>query len=174
MANAEARLKAVQGRLFKRFDRDQIEREIDEELRLHIELLTQEHLQKDLSLTEATDAALKRFGSVERVKEQCVEISRSNGPLMRALKALLIPVFLFGVLLRVFSTEIHFLRVGDLLIFVASLGRLLLYVRSLSPSSFRSKPETSSPLMLSDKSHISIAGYDHRKRTPVERVISDK
>ncbi|HXM36882.1 MAG TPA: permease prefix domain 1-containing protein, partial [Pyrinomonadaceae bacterium] len=91
----------MQGRLFKRFDRDQIEREIDEELRLHIELLTQEHLQKDLSLTEATDAALKRFGSVERVKEQCVEISRSNGPLMRALKALLIPVFLFGVLLRV-------------------------------------------------------------------------
>ena len=166
-------MKALAGRLFKRYDRAQIESEIDEELSFHLELLMQEHLQQDLSMAEATDAALKRFGNIERVKDQCVEISRRRSPLMRALKSLLIPVFLFAVLLRVFSTEIHFMRIGDLLIFVAILGRLLLYVRGLNPSSFRSKPETSSPLMLNDHAQTSIAPYDHRKLTPVERVISD-
>ena len=167
-------MKAVQERLFNRFGREQIELEIDEELRFHLELLTQEHLQQDLSWAQATDAALKRFGNLERVKDQCVEISRRRSPLMRVLKSLLIPVFLFAVLVRVFSKEIHVMRTGDLLIFVAILGRLLLYVRSLNPSSFRSKAETSSPLMLKEKAQTSITAYDHRKLTPVERVISDK
>lgn len=167
-------MKAVQMRLFKRFDREQIEREIEEELRFHLELLTQEHLRQNASLREAEASALRRFGNIQQIKDQCVEISGRQSPLIRALKSLLIPVFLFGVLLRVFSTEIHFLRIGDLLIFVAILGRLLLYVRGLNPSRFRSKPETSSPLMLNDKSQISIAAYDRRRLSPVERVISDK
>ena len=167
-------MKAPQGRLFKRFDRAQIEREIEEELRFHVELLTEEHLRQNASLLEAEAAALRRFGNIQQIKDQCVEISERQSPLMRTLKSLLIPVFLFGVLLRVLSTEIHVLRIGDLLIFVAILGRLLLYVRCLNPSSFRSKPETSSSLMLTDKSEISIAAYDRRTLSPVERVISDK
>jgi len=164
-------MKAWEG-LFRRFARDEIENEIEEELRFHLELLTQEHLQQHLAPAEAKDAALKRFGNVEQIKSQCVEISRSRQPLMQGLKAVLVPVFLAGVLLRVYSTEIHFMRMGGLLIFVAILGRLLVYVRSLNPSRFRAGPETSSPLMLNDKSQISMAG-DRAKLSPVERVISD-
>jgi hypothetical protein len=167
-------MRAVTGRLFTRFDSEEIEREIEEELRFHLEMLTQEHLKQDMSFAEAKDAALKRLGNVEQIKDKCVEISRSGHIFMRALKSLLITVFLLGVLVRVVSTEFHVMRVGDTLILVAILGRLFLYVRALNPSNFRSKPETSSPLMLNEEAQTSITAYDHRRLTPVERVIADK
>jgi len=167
-------MRAVTRRLLTRFDRQEIECEIEEELRFHLELLTQEHLKQNMSFAAAKDAALERFGNVEQIRDQCVEISRRGHPFVRALKTLLILVFLFGVLVRVFSTESHVTRVGDTLILVAILGCLFLYVRGLNPSSFRSKPETSSPLMLNEKTQTSIMAYDHRRLTPVERVIADK
>jgi len=167
-------MKAVKERLFKPLNRAEIGREIEEELRLHLELLTQEHLQLDLPLAEARAAALKRFGDVEQIKDECVEINRRRHPLVLALKSFLILVFLAGVLLRIFVAEYHVKHCADILMAVGVLGRLLLYARGLRPSSFLSKPETSSPLMLIDKSQTSIAAYDPRKRTPVERVIFDK
>jgi hypothetical protein len=165
---------AVNGRLFKRFDSEQIRGEVEEELRFHLELLTEALLQQDMSQEEANAAALRRFGNVDQIKSQCVQISRKNRPVIRALKSFLILVFLMGVLVRVFSPEYHVTHVGDILIAVGVLGRLLVYVRGLNPSSFLSRPETSSLLMLNDNGEASIAAYDQRKRTPVERVISDK
>jgi hypothetical protein len=83
--------------LFKRFDSQRAEREIDEELRFHLELLTEALQQQDMSLAEAKDAALNRFGNLEQIKDQCVVISRRNHPSIRALKSFLILVFLtFG------------------------------------------------------------------------------
>ena len=167
-------MKAGMGSLVRRFDSQRAEREIDEELHFHLELLTETLLQKDMSLAEARDAALQRFGNVERIRDQCVEISRKNHPAIRALKSFLILIFLVGVLVRVFGAEFHVTRVGDVLIAVGILGRLWVYVRGLNPSSFLSKPETSSPLMLNDFRQALITPYDQRKRTPVERVIFDK
>ena len=167
-------MKAGIASLFRRFDNQRAEREIDEELRFHLELLTEALRQQDLSLDEARNAALKRFGNVDQIRDQCVEICRKNHPAIRALKFFLILVFLFGVLVRVFSPEFHVTHMGDILIAVGVLGRLLVYVRGLNPSSFLSQPETSSPLMLNENGQASIAAYDLRKRTPVERVISDK
>ena len=167
-------MKAVNGRLFNRFASEQIKGEVEAELRFHLELLTEALLQQDMSSEEANAAALGRFGNVEQIKDQCVEISTRSNPLMRALKSFLILVFLVGVLVRVFSTEFHVLHVGAILIAVGVLGRLLVYVRGLNPSSFLSRPETSSPLMLNENGQASIVAYDRRKRTPVERVISDQ
>jgi hypothetical protein len=167
-------MKGVKERLFKPLNRAEIGREIEEELSLHLELLTQEHLQLDLPLAEAKAAALKRFGDVEQIKDQCVEISRRSHPSIRSLKFFLILIFLVGVLVRIFSPEYHLTRMGDILIAVGILGRMLLYVRGLSPSSFLSKPETSSPLMLNENGQETIAAYDPGKRTPVERIIFDK
>lgn len=164
----------MNGRLFKRFDSHAAERDIDEELRFHLEMLTEALQQSDMSLAEAKGAALQRFGNIEQIRDQCVEISRRNHPSILALKSFLILVFLAGVLIRVFGTEYHFTRIGDVLIAVGILGRLWVHARSLSPSSFLSKPETSSPLMLNENGQASITVYDQRKRTPVERVISDK
>ena len=158
------------GRLFKPTDKEEIEREIEAELRFHLDLLTQARLQH-MTLEDARDAALKRFGNFERIKEQCVEISRRNHPAVRVFKFVLLMVLLVGVLLRVLSLDPNINHCGDLLIAVPILTRLLLYVRGLNPSIFFSKPETSSPLMLSE---TSFTPYDQRGLTPFERVISDK
>lgn len=166
-------MKALIKGLFHRFDREVIERQIEDELRFHLELLTEHHLELNMPLPEARDAALKRFGNVEQIKEQCAEISRNNRPLIRALKFLLILVFLAGVLVRIFSPELHLTRTGDVLIFIAVMGRLFFYVRGLNPSQFTSPHANSSPLMLKDTGLTAFNAYDQSKRTPLERVISD-
>ena len=60
------------------------------------------------------------------------------------------------------------------LIAVGLLGRVWLYVRGLVPSSFISKPEESATLRLRNEVQSSIAAYDQKKHTPVERVIFRK
>lgn len=160
--------------LLQHFDPERARREIDEELRLHIDLLTEERLQRNMSLGDARDAALAHFGDVELIKNQCARIKQRSNPVSRALKLFLILVFVSGVFIRVFAPEYHLTRVGDVLMAVGVLGRLWLYVRGLTPSTFLSKSEVSSPLMLIDKSPTSIAAYDRKRRTPVERVIFDK
>jgi hypothetical protein len=159
--------------LFHRFDREILERQIEDELRFHLERLTEDHLERNMPLPEAQDAALKCFGNVEQIKEQCVEISRNNRPLIRVLKSLLILVFLAGVCVRIFSPELHVTHIGDVLIYVGILGRLFFYVRGLNPSQFTSPPANSSPLKLNETRHTPVNAYDQRKRTPLERVISD-
>ena len=62
-------MKAGKGRPFKNAERDKVEREIEEELRFHLEMLTEEQLRQDLSFADARNAALERFGDVERVRE---------------------------------------------------------------------------------------------------------
>ena len=135
-------------KLFNPIGSEAIEREVEEELRFHLELLTEQHLQHADTLVEARASALRRFGNVEQVKDQCVEISKRKHPFTRALKSFLILTFLAGVFLRIFGTELHVFRVGQMLITVAVMGRLFLYVRGLKPAGFRPKSDTSSPLML--------------------------
>ena len=156
-----------------RFDPDQTRREIDEELRFHLDLLTDEHCLQNVPFAEARDAALRRFGDVEQIKNECVEISRRRHPAVRLLKSFLLLVFFTGVLVRIFSPEYHLTRVGDILMAVGVLGRLWFYVRFLNPSRFLSAATDSSPLKLNDP-QTSFTAYDQRLRTPVERVISSK
>lgn len=143
-------MRAVTDRLFRHMDREAVEREVEEELRFHLDLL-EEHFQQTSSVVDARASALRRFGNVEQVKDECVEISKRKRPLTRALKSFLILAFLSGVFVCIFGTEMHVVRVGNMLITVAVIGRLLLYVRGLNPSSFRPKSDTSSPLMLNSK-----------------------
>lgn len=138
----------VTRRFFNRIGSEAIEREVEEELRFHLELLTEQHFQHADTLAEARASALRRFGNVERVKDQCVEISKRKRPFTRALKSFLILAFLAGVFVRIFGTEFHVVRLGGILIAVAVMGRLFLYVRGLKPSSFQPKSDTSSTLKL--------------------------
>lgn len=158
--------------LFKRFNRRAIELEVEEELRFHLELLGREHLQRGMSPEEAQAATRQRFGDLERIKNQCVEISSRSRPLMRALKSLSITIFLAGVLMRVFSADLYLRQVGDMLIAVAVLSRLLLYARGSRRSRLLSKNEMSSSLLFHHNSQTPVAAYHERQRTPVERVMS--
>ena len=141
-------MKDLTRRLFNPIGNGAIEREVNEELRFHLELLTEQHLQHGGTVEEARAAALKSFGDVEQVKDECVEISKRKHPFTRALKSFFILVFLAGVFVRILGTELHVDRVGTMLITIAVIGRLFLYVRGLRPAVFRPKTDSSSALIL--------------------------
>ena len=141
-------MKDLKRRLFSPIGSEAIEREVKEELQFHLDLLTEQHLQHADTLEEARASALSRFGDVEQVKDECVEISKRSRAFMRALKSFFILLFLAGILVRIFSDELHVDRVGQMLIAIGVMGRLFLYVRGLKPAVFRQKSDTSSPLML--------------------------
>ena len=112
------------------------ELEVEEELRLHIDLLLRENIQRGMSPEAARTATLKRFGNFDRVRNECVEICRRSCPLQRAFKICLILLALTGLVVRIVSIDRHVAHIGVTLIAIAVAGRLLLYVRSLTPSRF--------------------------------------
>jgi predicted permease len=63
-------------RLRSLFRRRQVEQELDEELRYHIERQIEEHVAKGMTPDEARDAALRAMGGVERRKEECRDARR--------------------------------------------------------------------------------------------------
>jgi putative ABC transport system permease protein len=51
--------------------KERVEQEMDDELRFHLECQVEENLKAGMSLEEARYAALRQFGGVEQVKEEC-------------------------------------------------------------------------------------------------------
>jgi hypothetical protein len=135
-------------RVFK--SRKAAAREIDDELGFHLELLTQTYLRKGLSPEDAQAAAVSRFGNFERTSKECLVISMRAHPLLIVLKSFLLLVFLVGIMVRILGSDSTIRTLGQLLIAVPILSRLLLYVRSLSPLSFSSKPDSPSTLRLNE------------------------
>src|SRR5262245_29123084 len=56
------------------------EREMDRELRFHLEMEAEENVRRGMAADEARLAALRSFGGVERFKEECRDVKR-NRPL---------------------------------------------------------------------------------------------
>ena len=117
--------------------------EVEEELRFHVEMLERKYAQQGMSDAHAKAAALKRFGNTERIKKQCVAISRRQSLLRRILKISTILIALSGLAIHTLSWDYKIGRIGTLLIVIAVSGRLLLYVRGLSPWIFLPGTKTS-------------------------------
>ncbi|CAA9301682.1 MAG: Acidobacterial duplicated orphan permease (function unknown) [uncultured Gemmatimonadaceae bacterium] len=60
-----------------------VQREVDEELALHIELRTRDYVARGMTPTEARAAALHRFGDVALVEQECLHIGRARERDMR-------------------------------------------------------------------------------------------
>jgi len=56
--------------------RGKVEREMERELRFHLEMETAENIRRGMSEEEALRAALRSFGGVERVKEEYLDLSQ--------------------------------------------------------------------------------------------------
>ena len=125
------------------------EREIDEELRFHLDRLTHDLVSKNLSLAQAQHVARDRFGDIDQVRKQCVEIRRRNSPFNRALKMFLVLVVVCGFLIRVSAPEYRVARIGGILMFIGIVGRLFLYVRGLAVST-PVRADLSSSLVLNE------------------------
>ena len=166
-------MKTMRWRLLRHFDRRNVEREVENELRFHLELLTEENLRRGMTPEKAEGEALKRFGNVERIKNQCVEISKRSRAVVRVLKSFLVVIFLAGVLTRISSADIYGKQIGNMLMTIAALGGLLIYLRGLRFSGFVPESRNSSPLGLSDADQMPFAANDRKEFTPIERVIAD-
>ena len=103
--------------------------DVEEELQFHIDMLERKYAQQGMSGAHAKAAALKRFGNLERVKKQCVNISRRSSLLRRVLKASSILIALTGLAIHALSSDYKVARIGTMLITIAVSGRLLIYVR---------------------------------------------
>ena len=122
--------------LLRRSNRQQTPFEVEEELQFHIEMLERKYAQQGMSNADAKAAALRRFGNLETIKKRCVNISRRSSLLRRVLKMSLVLIALTGLSIRILSSDIKIAHIGDTLIIIAVAGRLLLYVRGLSPGTF--------------------------------------
>jgi len=64
-------MRLVISRLAGLFRKQRLEQDLDEDVRTHLEMLTEENLRKGMTPEEARYAALRAFGGIEQVKEEC-------------------------------------------------------------------------------------------------------
>jgi predicted permease len=80
-------LKLIYARLYGLLRKDQIEQELDEEMRFHIQMSTQENIRRGMTPEDARRTAARRFGNMGRIKEAAREI-RGGGMLETLLQDL--------------------------------------------------------------------------------------
>ena len=146
---------------------DEMVREVETELRLHIEMRTRANVELGMRPDDAQRAALKNFGDFERVKNNCCEIRRSLPFDATPLKmALHITVAVLAGLAALWAVNVpHHSLTGVMrqLIAIAVLGYLFVVVRRA-----RSKRRPDSEDM---NELLAAPVYDEQGRTPVERVF---
>ena len=137
--------------LLMRPNRNKTAFEVEEELQFHIEMLERKYAQQGMPYAHAKAAALRRFGNLERVKKQCVDISRRNSFLRRILKISLVLIALTGFSIHALSSDYKVDRIGSMLILIAIASRLLLYVRGLSSWKFLPGTKQTSLSLVTDR-----------------------
>jgi len=110
-----------------------VEREIEEELRFHLEMLTSDSLGRGMRPEDAAAYARQQFGNYLLVKAACYrakgrEMARRKS--IKALKRMTWLMLIAGVLIYVLGTGKSVRQVADMLIVIALLSRWLIYLRS--------------------------------------------
>ena len=161
-------------RLCKGLGCAEIEREVWEELRFHCERLTEEYQEMGLSEEAARDATRRRFGNLEQVQAECVEIGRRSRPTVRLLKLFLLLFFIAGLWLRMISVELPFKQLADLMMAVSMLCQLLLHVKGMKATGFQAIKRGVPLSILGLGAKPTVEAYDAEGRTPVERLVHDR
>ena len=68
-------LRVAQARVVGLIHKERLEEELDEELRFHLAMRTQENIRRGLPAAEATRSATEAFGKVEAIKDACRDVS---------------------------------------------------------------------------------------------------
>jgi hypothetical protein len=175
------------------FDRSgEIERDIDEELRFHLEMRARDNIEAGMTPAEAKIEALRRFGDYDNIKATCHEIGkeRLEGPMTsKSIKGIIWVMLGCGLTLHITSDVDNVSQAGQALSVIAILWRLLLYLRKSEPDQQRIKAAQQTMLNipgvdfntdidandggLIERPFRLVPTYDQRGRTPVERLISE-
>ena len=169
---------------------DEMAREVETELRFHIEMRTRANVEQGMRPDDARRAALQSFGDFERVRNNCCEIRRSlpfdSTPLRMGLHITIAALAGLAALWAVNVPHHNFTGVMRQLIAITVLTYLFIVVRRarskrrsdtehvngvlVTPSeTFRVKKGL--PSDMSDAPSAKITAYDEQGRTPVERVF---
>ena len=163
---------------------DALTREVETELRLHIEMRTRANIEGGMKPHDAHAAAVQSFGDFQRVKNSCCEIRRSLPfDSMFFKMGLHITLAVLSGLAALWAVNVpHHSFTGLMreLIAIAVLAYLFIVVRR-ARSQLRSDSEhvsdalaTANQSLTSDMSDASagkITAYDEKGRTPVERMF---
>ncbi len=172
---------------------DQIAREVEAELRFHIEMRTAANIESGMRPNEAQLAARQSFGDFHRFKTECCEISRnlSFDP-MPVKMGLHIALAAFAGVLALWAVNVphhSFVGVFRQLVAITILTCLFIFVRRarsrrrlatdhMSDISIaeRERPRKNE-FFISDareERHVNIAAHDEQGRTPVERMFKSE
>ena len=170
---------------------DEIAREVEAELRFHIEMRTRANIDGGMKPSEAELAARQSFGDFHRFKTECCEISRSLSfdpmPLKMGLHIAL-AAFAGAVALWTVNVPHHsFVGIFRQLVAVTILSCLFVFVRRAGSRQRRARDQMSDIFMaerekprkneffVSDAREArQIAAHDEQGRTPVERMFESK
>jgi hypothetical protein len=183
-------IKAMRRLISARRRSDEMVREVEAELRFHIEMRTRANVEQGMRPDDAQRAALQSFGDFERVRNNCCEIRRSlpfdSTPLRMGLDITIAVLAGLAALWAVNVPHHNFTGVRRQLIAIAVLTYLFIVVRRarskrhsgseqgngmlVTPNeTFRANQGLTSDM--SDASAAKITAYDEQGRTPVERVF---
>jgi hypothetical protein len=165
-------------------------REVEGELRFHIDMRTRDNIAAGMSPEDAMADAMRRFGDFDQIQAICKEIRKERmAGFMKLAKGLAWIMLGCGLTLKL-AAQVEGMRiVGDYLTLIAILWRLLIFLREIRPDQRRVaaysdswQPALSVIHSVGDLSVDDFAedrprpvpSHDTDGRTPVERLISDK
>ena len=169
---------------------DEVTREVETELRFHIEMRTRANIEVGMKPDDAQTAAVQSFGDFERVKNSCCELRRSlpfdSLPLKMGLHITTAVLVGLAALWAVNVPHHNFTGVMRQLIAIAVLAYLLIVVRRARSARRSDSEHVSGALVapgekfranqsltsdISDMSPGKITAYDEQGHTPVERMF---
>jgi hypothetical protein len=153
--------------LIRRLGKGSVESEVDEELQFHIDMQSYDYEKLGVAADKSRVMAEKRFGNVERIKDECVRISKRTTVLTWMLNAVFLMFLIVGLFVRLLGTEMHINRVGDVMMMIGGLGILLVYAKQAGAMVVNSKTQR---LGLNKTTPVN---FDEQGRTPFDRVRED-
>jgi hypothetical protein len=171
---------------------EQIAREVDEELRFHIQMRTAANVESGMTPNDAQLAARKSFGDFHQIKTECCEISRnfSLNPMALKMGSHIGLAALAGALaLWAVNVPHHsFVGLSRELVAITILTCLFIFVRRAGLGQRRArnisdvlkaghKRPRKNEFFISeirDVRHENIAAHDEQGRTPVERMFESE
>lgn len=170
---------------------DQIAREVEAELRFHIEMRTRANIEEGMRPAEAQLAARQSFGDFDRVKNSCCEISRSlpfDSHVLKMAMYITIAVLAGGTAIWAVNMPHHSLTsVLWQLVAIAVLARAFVVGRR-AISTRRFAGDRASAVFDNERNHQNkglssdvgetgsavIAAHDEQGLTPVERMFNSE
>jgi hypothetical protein len=155
-------------KFFKRISRrkQSVANDVDDELRFHIEMQVSAFEDQGLSREQSEARAQARFGNVEQIRSECIQISSRRSVLIRVLTSLFLISLVVGLFLRALVPEVHVNQVGNMLMIIGSLGVLVIYAKQAGTRMLKAETHEFR-LGLNDGPPVS---FDESGRTPFDRV----